>query len=84
MGSALKPPALIRKAFLMKKDSWRCRQRAGWGCTILNFPLKWLEHAYGSRGVIVGERAAEMDREEDITGKSVLKCTGCKLQVCLE
>lgn len=34
--------------------------------------------------VIVGERAAEMDREEDITGKSVLKCTGCKLEVYLE
>lgn len=33
---------------------------------------------------IVGERAAEMDREQGITGKSVLKCAGCKMQVCLE
>lgn len=38
----------------------------------------------GLQQVIVGESAAEMDSEEDIAGKSVLKCTGCKLQVYLE
>lgn len=31
-----------------------------------------------------GKRAAEMDKECYITGKCVLKCTGCNLQVCLE
>lgn len=38
----------------------------------------------GLQQVIVSESAAEMDSEEDIAAKSVLKCPGCKLQVHLE
>jgi len=50
--------------------------------------LELLSQAAGAcvwlQQVVVGERPAEMGGEEDMTGKSVLKCAGCKLQVCLE